>query len=328
MATRILASWYLVGQDAGYPPVLFSSWTGGTGGPNVQGNHSVVARAIARDGIVLLKNTNNALPLKKPASLAIIGQDAIQNPAGINSCVDRGCDTGTLAMVSFRSCKRIVNTYMMQGWGSGTAQFPYLVAPYDAISTQAAADKTTIHLSNTDTISSGVTAASAAATAIVFINSDSGEGYITVEGNAGDRNNLDPWHSGNQLVEAVAAANSKTIVVIHSVGPVILESIIALPNVVAVVWAGIPGQESGDGLVDVIYGTTSPNGKLPFTIAKAATDYGTEVTAGPVDNFAEGLYIDYRHFDQANITPRFEFGFGMCKCLFLNYLPAIRSHIM
>lgn len=99
MATRILASWYLVGQDApGYPPVLWSSWTGGTGGPNVQGNHNIVARAIARDGIVLLKNTNNALPLKKPASLAIIGQDSIDNPAGINSCVDRGCDTGTLAM--------------------------------------------------------------------------------------------------------------------------------------------------------------------------------------------------------------------------------------
>ena len=69
------------------------------GGPNVQGTHKTIARAIARDGIVLLKNTNNALPLKKPASLAIIGQDAIANPSGPNSCVDRKCDTGTLAMV-------------------------------------------------------------------------------------------------------------------------------------------------------------------------------------------------------------------------------------
>lgn len=99
MSQRVLAAWYLLGQDQGYPPVLFSSWNGGAGGPNVQGTHKTIARAIARDGIVLLKNTNNALPLKKPASLAIIGQDAIQNPGGINSCVDRGCDTGTLAMV-------------------------------------------------------------------------------------------------------------------------------------------------------------------------------------------------------------------------------------
>lgn len=65
----------------------------------MQGNHKTVARAIARDGIVLLKNDNNALPLKKPASLAVVGYDAVLNPAGANGCVDRKCDNGTLAMV-------------------------------------------------------------------------------------------------------------------------------------------------------------------------------------------------------------------------------------
>ena len=100
MVKRILAGWYFVGQDNGYPRVTgWSSWNGGAGGPNVQSDHKNVARAIARDGIVLLKNVNNALPLKKPASLAIIGQDAIVNPSGANSCPDRACDTGTLAMV-------------------------------------------------------------------------------------------------------------------------------------------------------------------------------------------------------------------------------------
>jgi beta-glucosidase len=108
MARRILASWYLLGQDSGYPSVTgWTSWNGGVGGPNVQGTHKTVARAVARDGIVLLKNTNASLPLKKPASLAIIGLDSIVNPSGANSCQDRGCDQGTLAMVgssSLRCC--------------------------------------------------------------------------------------------------------------------------------------------------------------------------------------------------------------------------------
>ena len=71
MVTRILAAWYLLGQDSNYPPVTWSSWANGTGAPYVSAGHNVVARQIARDGIVLLKNNNKTLPLSKPASLAI-----------------------------------------------------------------------------------------------------------------------------------------------------------------------------------------------------------------------------------------------------------------
>jgi beta-glucosidase len=108
MVTRVLAAWYFIGQDAGYPATTFNSWNGGGGGPDVQSDHKNIARQVARDGIVLLKNVDNALPLRRPASLAVIGSDAITNPSGPNACVDRGCNTGTLAM----------------GWGSGTANFP------------------------------------------------------------------------------------------------------------------------------------------------------------------------------------------------------------
>ncbi|KAL1589534.1 hypothetical protein WHR41_01606 [Cladosporium halotolerans] len=299
MVTRILAAWYKLGQDSSYPPVTWSSWNGGTGAPNVAGNHGTLARQIARDGIVLLKNNNKALPLSKPASLALIGQSAIVNPAGANACVDRGCNTGHLA----------------QGWGSGTVEYPYLVAPADAIKTQASKDGTRIVSSTTDSTSAGASAAAQADTAIVFITADSGEGYITVEGNAGDRNNLDPWHSGNDLVKAVAAVNKNTIVVVNSVGPIILESILSNANVQAIVWAGLAGQESGNGLVDILYGSTSPGGKLPYTIAKQASDYGTSVVSGD-DNFSEGLYIDYRHFDKAGIAPRYEFGYGLSYTTF------------
>ena len=69
---------------------------------------------------------------------------------------------------------------------------------------------------------------------MVFINSDSGEQYITVDGNEGDRKNLTAWHGGDALVLAVAAQNPNTIVVVHSVGPLIVEPWIEHPNISAV----------------------------------------------------------------------------------------------
>ncbi|KAF3352559.1 Cytosolic Fe-S cluster assembly factor NBP35 [Verticillium dahliae VDG1] len=288
MGRRILAGWYLLGQDGGYPPVNIQA--------NVQANHAENVRACARDGTVLLKNEDAILPLKAPGSIAVIGSSSIQNPNGINSCVDQGCNEGALGM----------------GWGSGAVEYPYLVAPLDAIKVQAAADGTDIVLSTTDDTAAGARAATGADVALVFITANSGEGYITVEGNVGDRNNLDPWNDGNELVAAVAAVNDNVVVVVHSTGAVILEKILALPSVKAVVWGGLPSQENGNAVVDIVWGSTNPNGKLPYTIAKSENDYSSKVIRnGGDDNFSEGLYVDYRHFDAQNIEPRFEFGFGL-----------------
>ena len=308
MAQRVLASWYFVEQDTGYPTVDWSSWDDSGSAPQVRGNHDQIALDVVRDGTILLKNTNNALPLAAPASIALIGQAGFDHPNGPNSCVDRGCNVGALGM----------------GWGSGTTDYPYLTSPQAGIKVQADADGTELITSETDEPSAGATAAQGADVAIVFITADSGEEYIIVEENEGDRNDLNAWHNGNELVAAVAEANENTIVVIHSVGPIILESFVDLPGVVAVVWAGLPGQESGTGLSDVLYGATNPSGKLPFTIAKAAEDYGTELQSG-TDSFSEGLFIDYRHFDNADIEPRFEFGFGLCKSFISLHLYSSRN---
>lgn len=115
---------------------------------------------------------------------------------------------------------------------------------------------------------------------MVFINSDSGEDYIDFDGNEGDRKNLTAWHNGDALVQAVAAFNSKTIVVVHSVGPLILEPWIEHPNVTAVVWAGLGGPETGNALVDVLYGVVNPSARLPYTIAKNVSDYPTSLILG------------------------------------------------
>lgn len=290
MVTRILAAWYLTGQDSGFPSISFSR--------NVQSTHNTNVRAIARDGIVLLKNDGNILPLKTPASIALIGSATIAGAHANNSgsCSDHGCDLGALGM----------------GWGSGTANYPYFVAPYDAINSKASSIGSKVTLSSTDSTSAGASAASGKSVAIVVITADSGEGYITVEGNAGDRNDLNAWHNGTGLVQAVAAVNSNVIVVVHSVGAIILEQIVALPQVKAIVWAGLPSQENGNALVDILWGSVSPSGKLVYTIAKSASDYNTKISSGD-DNYSEGLFTDYKHFDDAGITPRYEFGFGLCK---------------
>ncbi|KAH5072881.1 hypothetical protein HBH95_160770 [Parastagonospora nodorum] len=297
MVTRVLSSWYLLGQDKGYPNATFNSWQ--IGPQEVGGNHKTNVRATARDGIVLLKNNNGSLPLSKPKSVAVIGLDSIVDPKGPNACVDRGCNNGTLGM----------------GWGSASVEYPYLIAPLDAIKVQAAKDGTNVTSSPNDNAAQGAAAAKNADIAIVCINANSGEGYITVEGNAGDRNDLNAWHNGNELVKAVAAANKRTIVVVHSVGPILMEEWIENPSVVAVVWAGLPGQESGNGLVDILYGAASPSGKLPYTIAKKESDYGTTISTTQTDKDWD-LFIDYRRFDQNNITPRFEFGFGLSYTTF------------
>ncbi|EJD55142.1 hypothetical protein AURDEDRAFT_140808 [Auricularia subglabra TFB-10046 SS5] len=306
MSTRTLAAFYLLGQDSGFPATNFHAWQASRGQHiNVQGNHGQLIRQIGAASAVLLKNVNSALPLNKPKTIGIIGSHAGPNSRGPNGYSDRAGNDGVLAM----------------GWGSGTADFPYLIDPLAAIKNRSSTDGTTVtsSLNDNDTTAAHNAAANKDA-AIVFITADSGEGYLTVEGNAGDRNNLDPWHNGNNLVAAVAGANKNTIVVVNSVGPIIVDSWINHVNGTGVIWAGLPGQEAGNALVDVLYGAVNPSGRLPYTIAKTPADYPAQlITAGSGNvaiTYSEGLNVDYRHFDAKNIAPRFEFGFGLSYTTF------------
>jgi beta-glucosidase len=89
---------------------------------------------------------------------------------------------------------------------------PYVVTPLDAITAKANSSGVSVKSSLSD---SDLTAAKAAAInatyAFVFLSSDSGEDSGTVEGNEGDRNNLQAWHAGDSLVNAVASVNNNTV---------------------------------------------------------------------------------------------------------------------
>ncbi|KAJ5595214.1 uncharacterized protein N7459_001422 [Penicillium hispanicum] len=320
MVTRIVATWYKFGQDKDYPLPNFSANTqdrtgliypGALFSPsgvvnqfvNVEGDHNITARAVAREAITLLKNDDNILPLRRNDSLKVFGTDAGANPDSLNSCLDQSCDKGVLTM----------------GWGSGSARLPYLITPQEAIANISKNAKFYI----TDTFPSDVKTTSKDI-ALVFINSDSGENYLIVDGNPGDRTEagLYAWHNGDDLVKDAAEKFSKVVVVVHTVGPILMENWINLPSVKAVVVAHLPGQEAGDSLTDVLFGAYSPSGHMPYTIPRSESDYPDSVSLinqpfGQIqDTFTEGLYVDYRHFRQANVTPRYPFGHGLSYTTF------------
>ena len=165
-------------------------------------------------------------------------------------------------------------------------------------------------------------AAAGASVAVVFANADAGENFVSIDHNIGDRNNLTLWGNGDDLIKAVASVNNNTIVVLHTVGPVIIDYARQHPNITAILWAGLPGQESGNSLVDVLYGKVNPQGRSPFTWAKKESDYGVELLykapngAQPSQSFDEGVFIDYRRFQKAGIEAVYEFGAGLSYTTF------------
>ncbi|KAL1621409.1 hypothetical protein SLS56_009188 [Neofusicoccum ribis] len=324
-ATRIMAAYFFANRDKNVVPTNFNSWTLDTFGyanaiadanfgqvnhhVNVRANHAKNIREAAAKSTVLLKNVNGTLPLTgKEKLIGVFGSDAGDAQSGPNGCDNRGCTNGTLAM----------------GWGSGTANFPYLISPLTAIQNEVYANNGNIDWVTDDyNYDRAFALAAQVSHALVFVNSDSGEGFINYDGNIGDRNNLTVWHDGEALIANVTSVNNNTIVVIHSVGPVELGAFNDNPNVTAIIWAGLPGEQSGNALADVLYGRVNPGAKLPFTFGAKREDYGTELLyepnngeGAPQDNFNEGVFIDYRSFDKNNVTPTYEFGFGLSYTTF------------
>lgn len=289
---RIMTMLYKYRQMDEYPEINLKA--DGTAG------HAELVRKAAAASVVILKNESELLPIsaEKYKKIAIIGDGAL--PPRI--CTDMGCTEGKHSGV------------IVQGWGSGTTNFEYISDPLSAITERAQKDgiEITSFTEDDSNTSKAAEVASDADLAVVVVVANSGEGYLKVEGNSGDRNDLDLWHNGNELVAAVAAANKNTLVVIYSPG------VVNLPfndDVSGIVYAGMPGQEAGHGLADVLFNDVAPSGKLPFTWGKAREDYCCDITYGNDDiidvPYNEGFYIGYKWFDKEKIKPLYSFGHGL-----------------
>ncbi|KAH8199034.1 hypothetical protein TruAng_006820 [Truncatella angustata] len=323
MATRIIAAWYLVQQNGTNFPEP------GVGMKNLTLPHEPIdarvpdSRPILLEGAiaghVLVKNDNNSLPFKgKPKMLSIFGYDAT---------VPRTKNTDTVFQLGYLSSPEMAQAVLgterhfdqaakggtiVVGGRAGANAPSYIIDPLSAIQQRAAADGTWVNW-DLDSPNPGINAASDAC--LVFINAISTEGW--------DRDGLrDDFSDG--LILNVASKCSNTIVVIHTVGVRLVDQWIEHPNVTATIMAHLPGQDSGHALVDLLYGEASFSGKLPYTLAKNESDYSVYHVCNRTDSndtspqcdYTEGVYIDYRYFDEKDIEPRYEFGFGLSYTTF------------
>ncbi|MGW0336930.1 beta-glucosidase [Streptomyces sp. NPDC003011] len=123
----------------------------------------------------------------------------------------------------------------------------------------------------------------------------------------------------DDLIRAVATANPRTVVVLHTAGPVLMPW---LDQVAAVVEAWYPGQENGTGLADVLFGDVNPSGRLPMTFPRADDQHpaGADPRRYPgsdgVVRYDEELLVGYRWWHATQRTPLFPFGHGLSYTTF------------
>jgi beta-glucosidase len=337
MIHRILTPYYLLQQDRKYPPI--DGYTSRLGfypeadsmhsfsiGPTMdvrQKEHNILIRALGAAGTVLLKNSNATLPLKRPKNIGVFGNDAADLTQGQYSLVvsDNGHFEGDYNMGT-----------LPVGGGSGTGRFTYVVSPLDAIKRRARSYGSIVqYITDNEAITSGGLSSLAPLpldVCIVFLKSWASEGD--------DRTTLIAAWNSTRVVESVAMACPNTVVVLHGAAPNTLPWV-NNPNVTAVLAAHLPGQETGNSIVDILWGEANPSGRLPYTIAHDELDYTrnivnythlyttTDPNAWQAD-FVEGNLIDYKEFDARNKSVAFEFGYGLSYSTFeLSHLQVTAS---
>ena len=163
-----------------------------------------------------------------------------------------------------------------------------------------------------------VAAAKSADLAIVFGSAHTGEGH--------DRDSLDLEGDIDELIPSVAAVQPKTIVVLSVPGSILTPWRESVP---AILWNGLPGEQVGPALGDILFGVTPPQAKLPVTQPLKENDQGFTVKQYPgIDckkekctgtnpaikvesTYSEGQIVGYRWYDKHKVVPAFAFGHGL-----------------
>jgi beta-glucosidase len=262
------------------------------------------AQRIAEESIVLLKNSGGILPLKASPSnsIALIGSHA---DVGVLS-------GGGSAQVDAPGGNAANPRPGGSVWGE-PIYFPS--SPLKNI--QVKCPQASVKYDNGKDIDAAAQLAKASTTAIVFANQPMHEDMDAVS--------LSLPKNQDALIEAVAAANPNTIVVLETGGPVSMPWIDHVKGVVEMWYPGIGGAQA---LANILFGEVNPSAKLPVTFAKddaqlphpvvpglegvSANAHNRENKVKPFDlNYTEGAKVGYKWFEATNKQPLFPFGFGL-----------------
>jgi beta-glucosidase len=302
MVLRILRPMFREGifeHPAGEQPAAYTA--------NVETPEDVaLARKVAEEGTVLLKNTDNALPIAGQGKrIAVIGPTAGQAGA------EESYDTGGSAHIP------------------EAAAHPHVISPLQGITQRASADNDVVTYADGNSNADAIAAASAADIAVVFVGDGETEGqdrpslklsdskFCTLAGCAQVSTDQDA------LIKAVAGANPSTVVVLNTGGPMLMPWV---ADVKGIVQAWYPGQEDGNAIASLLFGDVNPSAKLVQTFPKAMADLpiknqsqypGVNDAQGvPHAAYSEGLKVGYRWYESQGIEPLFPFGFGLSYTTF------------
>jgi beta-glucosidase len=291
MVHRILRAMFAVGIFD-HPPMVQPV--------NVAGDE-MTAQHIEEQGAVLLKNAGNLLPLhaSKLGAIAVIGSNA---DVGVLS------GGGSSQVIPIGGVLPIPVDPVPAGCLGPETWDPS--SPLAAV--QEKVPKGLVRYESGRDVSSAVALAGASDVAIVFANQWETENC--------DLPDLSLRDNQNELIEAVAAANPRTIVIMETGGAQVMPW---LNGVAAVLEVWYPGQRGGQAIANLIFGDVNPSGKLPITFPSSLSDLPRPVipTPGPSSSIfdvdcIEGSRVGYKWFDATNIRPLFPFGFGLSYTTF------------
>jgi beta-glucosidase len=250
-----------------------------------------VSQADAEQGLVLLKNNGNLLPLTGAKRIVVIGGYA-----------DKGVLAGSGSSLVYPRGGNAVPGLKPTGWPGPVMYYPS--SPLNEL--QRLLPQTKISFVDGTDPATAAAAARAADVAIVFGTQWSGEGFdvaMSLDGNQ------------NALIDAVAQANPRTAVVLET------NAGVAMPwvsRVAAIVEAWYPGRAGGKAIANVLTGRVNPSGRLPVTFAASESQLPRPVRPGgnsENDSFelpyTEGAAVGYKWFDKNNLQPLFPFGYGL-----------------